>query len=158
MGQSRSLSIETEISAPPETVRSVFLDFRRHKEWHHIFTIKCLDPTIEPVNLKLGDKLDIDIKGYSFKFQFQPTIVENSPTSFQWLGGVPVLFYGKHQFYFSHSQDTPGGTTLIQREDFSGPLAFLAGPTWSIGKTSRQNFETLSRDLKMAAEAAANQS
>ncbi|KAI1385653.1 uncharacterized protein F4822DRAFT_413813 [Hypoxylon trugodes] len=150
------LSAQTEIAAPPEVVRSVFLDFQQHKEFHHIFTIKSLDPSIQPVNLKPGDKLDVDIKGYPFKFQFQPTIIENSPGTFQWLGSVPLLLGGKHEFYFSQSQETPGGTTLIQKEDFTGLLAFLTGPKWSFGKTSIHNFETLNKDLKTAAEAAAN--
>lgn len=78
MGQVQSLSTQTEVAASPETVRSVFLDFQRHKEWHHVYTIKCVDPTIQPANLKPGDKLDVDIKGFPFKFQFQPKIIVSS--------------------------------------------------------------------------------
>ncbi|KAK8071199.1 hypothetical protein PG997_011402 [Apiospora hydei] len=154
MGQSQSVSTQTEVAAPPET----FLNFQQHKEWHGIFEIKCLDPNIQRANLKPGDKLDVNIKGYPLKFQFQPTVLYNSPDTFQWLGSVPVLFWGKHQFYFTPSQDTPGGTTLIQREDFGGLLAFVVGPTWSFGQKSFQNFKTLNRDLKIAAESATSQS
>jgi hypothetical protein len=58
--------------------RKQLLDFHRHKQWHQIYTIKSLDPSIEPAHLKPGHKLDVDIKGYPFKFQFQPTIAVSS--------------------------------------------------------------------------------
>ncbi|VUC26700.1 unnamed protein product [Clonostachys rosea] len=152
MGQSHSLSVQIEIEAPPETVRSVVLDFQRYKEFHQVFTIQCLDPEMQPEDLQAGDKLDVDIKGYSFKFRFQPTLVENSPSTFQWYGSAPFLFSGKHQFFFSPSQETPGGTTLIQREEFNGLLAHQIEPSWAFGKQTRDNFQTFNQDVKAEAE------
>ncbi|RYP26548.1 hypothetical protein DL768_011688 [Monosporascus sp. mg162] len=148
MGQSQSLSTQIEIAATPET----FLDFQRYKEWHQTFSITSLDPGKQPMDLKPGDRLEVDIKGFSFK----STVVENSPECFQWLGSVPVLFHGAHQFHFSHSQETPGGTTLVQKEDFTGLLAFMMRPGWRMEKQSRENFNALNRDLKAAAEKVAS--
>lgn len=72
----------------------------------------------------------------------------------QWRGSVSVLFSGTHYFWFSPSEETPGGTTLVQGEDVGGLLAFLLGPTWIFGRKALENFEALNRDLKLVAEVA----
>jgi hypothetical protein len=66
------------------------------------------------------------------------------------------MLLGTHQFHFSPSQKTPGGTTLVQQEDFTGPLAVLFRPGWSMGTQTQGNFEAFNRDLKAAVEKAAS--
>lgn len=65
------------------------------------------------------------------------------------------MFVGTHEFRFNSSEKTPGGTKLIQKEDFSGPLAILMGESWGFGGSSRKNFEQFNENLKKAAEKAA---
>ncbi|CAH0047555.1 unnamed protein product [Clonostachys solani] len=132
MGQTCSLYSQIEINASPEIVRSVLLDFERHKNWHATYVFKCLDPKIKPIDLKPGDKLDMEIRGYTlmgcpYPFRFQPTL-----------------------------RETPGGTTFIQSEEFTGLFAFLVGQIWAFGRQSLGHFRVLSQDLKTAAEQQAN--
>jgi len=62
------------------------------------------------------------------------------------------LFVGEHQFYFKESDKTPAGTTLVQKEDFSGLLSFLQRPGWKFAIQTQGNFEKLNQDIKAAAE------
>lgn len=77
---------------------------------------------------------------------------ENSTEEFRWVGSIPLLFTGEHYFRFEPSKKIPGGTTLIQGENFSGLLSFLAGPTYSMGKKTLQMFESFNEDLKKRVE------
>ncbi len=77
---------------------------------------------------------------------------ENTPAVFSWRGSFYGLFIGVHQFHFKPSEKIPGGTTLVQKEDFSGILAFLVNENMSSGKKTRANFEALNKDLKAKAE------
>ncbi|OTB08091.1 hypothetical protein M426DRAFT_7897 [Hypoxylon sp. CI-4A] len=70
MGQASSLQVETEIAAPPELVRSIFMDFPKQEQWHHIFSLTTVHSNQEAIDLKPGDKISVDIKGYAFKFAF----------------------------------------------------------------------------------------
>ncbi|CAI6098788.1 unnamed protein product [Clonostachys chloroleuca] len=161
MGQTYSLFTKIEINAPPDIVRSVLLDFEHHKNWHATYVFKSLDPKIKPIDLRPGDKLDIEIRGYTFMgypypFRFQPTIRENIPELLEWNGGPRMIFNGTHSFIFSYSRENPSGTTFIQSEVFTGLLAFLVGQNWEFGRQSLGHFQVLSQDLKTAAEQQAN--
>jgi hypothetical protein len=74
---------------------------------------------------------------------------------FKWTGNFYGLLLGTHQFYFIHSQESPGNTLLIQKEDFTGPLSILFKQDWSSEKQTKGNFEEFNRDIKAAAERAA---
>jgi len=139
---------QIEIAASPETVRSVFLDWQRYKEWHQAWTFTTHDSTKQPADLKPGDGIKVDLKGTIIN----PVIVENSPNSFQWRGSLYGFFVGVHQFHFTPSETAPGNTTLVQKEDFGGPLSFLVRPGWSLAKQTQANFEVFNKDLKAAAE------
>ena len=52
---------------------------------------------------------------------------ENSPEVFTWRGGATGVFVGQHSFRFEPSKITPGGTTFVQEENFSGVLTFPMG-------------------------------
>jgi hypothetical protein len=71
---------------------------------------------------------------------------------FCWRGSIPYIFSGDHSFHFNPSQITPGHTTFVHAEDFSGMLSFLVGPTWSMGKSTRVNYEKFNAELKARVE------
>jgi hypothetical protein len=45
-----------------------------------------------------------------------------------------------------------GNTTLVQKEDFGGLLAFLVSPGWSMAKQTQANFEDFNVRIKEAVE------
>lgn len=57
------------------------------------------------------------------------------------------LVAGLHTFEFNPSTTTPGGTTFIQKEEYSGLLAFLMTPSL-LGKKIKGQFERFNADLK----------
>lgn len=59
---------------------------------------------------------------------------------------------GAHFFRFEPSKKTPGGTTFVQGEHFTGALSFLMGETWSYGKSTKAMFEKLNESLKKKME------
>ncbi|KAI5459224.1 hypothetical protein BGZ63DRAFT_337250, partial [Mariannaea sp. PMI_226] len=147
MGQSQSITAEIEIQASPERVRSVFMDFARYSEWSQ-WSFELADSGKTPSELKAGDQLKVSLKG----MKFSPSVVKNSPESFQWLGSLPLVFVGQHQFNFTPSQKHPGGTTFTQREDFSGALAFLMKPGSSGSESTLANWNGFNAELKKEAE------
>jgi hypothetical protein len=58
-------------------------------------------------------------------------------------------------FRFEPSATTPGGTTFVQAEEFSGLLAILFSSNSSMRKKTQKNFETFNSDLKVRAESLA---
>jgi len=65
---------------------------------------------------------------------------------------VPYIFSGEHSFQFRSSEITPGHTTFVNKEDFSGLLSFLVGEGWSMGKSTKTGFEGFCSDLKARVE------
>jgi hypothetical protein len=88
----------------------------------------------------------------------KPTFLENSPSAFRWLGeGLGGTFNGEHIFRFEESKLTPGGTTFVQEEKFSGAMTWMIGEGAVAGmvgfrKTTVEGFESLNGDLKRACE------
>ncbi|KAI1618933.1 hypothetical protein EDD36DRAFT_45546 [Exophiala viscosa] len=148
MGQSQSLSTQVEIQASPDTVRSVFMDFSRYNQWTN-WSIVPTDSGKQPADLKPNDYLKVDIGG---GMAFQPLVVENTSDTFQWLGSLPVLFSGKHEFHFSPSNEHPGGTRVVQLENFTGLLAFLMSPGWSMRQSTLDKWDAFFVDLKKEVE------
>ncbi|TVY84426.1 hypothetical protein LSUE1_G002659 [Lachnellula suecica] len=63
--------------------------------------------------IEKGEKLDAD-----FGFPMQVTVLENTPSMFEWAGQMLYLFLGEHTFGFEPSKITPGGTTFMNKEEF----------------------------------------
>lgn len=123
-------------------------------------------------DLKKGDKLDVAIPGMGFqpvvvvsKIYFSPNhassifsyptrtmliIQTNEPLIFSWLGSIPYIISGQHDFKFTPDPTNPNRTLFSQSESFTGLLGFTANLFG--GKTSA-GWEAVNRDLKKAAEA-----
>ncbi|WYZ45978.1 hypothetical protein EsH8_IX_000203 [Colletotrichum jinshuiense] len=148
MGQTQSVSAEIEIQASPATVRSVFLDFQRYKQWSQGWVIEPVEPTKSPLELKADDQVKVNMRGTAF----QPVIQENTSEVFTWEGSIPVLFTGAHQFYFKPSEQNPGGTKFIQIEVFRGLLSFLMAPMWGLRQKTLVGWNEFNADLKKEVE------
>ncbi|KAI8186673.1 hypothetical protein KHU50_001292 [Colletotrichum sp. SAR 10_65] len=148
MGVTHSIATEVEIAAPPATVKSVFLDWHRFDQWTKVWKMSTKDESKKPSELKEGDVVSTNLKGMAFT----PVILENSKELFRWNGSLPYIFSGAHSFYFRASEKTPGGTTMIQTEDFSGLLAFLMKPFWGFEKKTLANWREFDADIKKESE------
>ncbi|KAK1585574.1 uncharacterized protein LY79DRAFT_518511 [Colletotrichum navitas] len=148
MGSTHSLSAEIEIQASPADVRSVFLDFQRYKEWSQGWTLTPMEAGKDPSDLKDGDQIQANMRGMSFK----PVIKENTSDALHWVGSLPGIFTGRHEFYFKPSDVNPGGTRFVQAEEFSGLLAFVMAPGWSFRDKSLAGWNEFNADLKKEVE------
>lgn len=84
-----------------------------------------------------------------------PVVITNSADEFKWAGklwNIPGLFNGDHYFKFTPSTKTPGGTTFVQGEDFSGILTFLMAEWSSFRASTVKGFEAFNQDLKKRCE------
>jgi hypothetical protein len=137
----------TRLSLTP-SLHDQFLDFPSYSTWTHGFikSITPADPTVAP-----GTKLRNVLQGMTIS----PTIMANSPQEFRWRGvlwGIPGLFTGEHQFRFEPSKITPGGTTFVQAEKFSGILTFMIAEGTGFWKSTKEGFEGFNEDLKKRCE------
>jgi len=88
----------------------------------------------------------------------KPTFLENSETTFRWLGeGLGGTFNGEHIFRYESSATTPGGTTFVQEEKFQGAMTWMIGEGSLAGlvgfrKTTVEGFEGFNRELKKVCE------
>ena len=82
---------------------------------------------------------------------------ENSAECFSWEGSLYGLLVGKHDFCFSPSEENPGFTTFIQKEDFRGPLTILFRP-WSKKDMASASWNEFNESLKKEAERVARKS
>ena len=62
------------------------------------------------------------------------------------------MLLGEHELSWRPSTKTLGGTTFRQRENWRGLIVFLWGPSWSMGKNTRKNFEAFNAEVKKEAE------
>lgn len=67
------------------------------------------------------------------------------------MGSIPVLLYGTHHFIFAPSEENPGGTCFIQREDFQGLTAWAFWP-WRNSVKPSQPWADFNAGLKREAE------
>ena len=115
----RTITTEIAISATPERVWEVLMDFDTYPEWNPFVTVIAGDPWP-------GGRLDVSISPPGGKpMRFRPTVTASEPERFfQWLGrlGVPGVFDGRHSFRLD---PTEHGTRFEHREDFTGLLSFL---------------------------------
>ena len=78
---------------------------------------------------------------------------ESLPNTFKWRGvGLCGLFIGEHSFRFEPSKTTPGSTTFVHGEVFSGALSFLMTPALGLSKKTEAGFQGFKRDLKARME------
>lgn len=157
-----TVTTKVDIAAPPDLVRSLFLDFPAISKWHtgHFKAITVLDSAATNVTtnpsssvgekLKVGDRLRISLSdGMSFK----ATVVENTALRFAWKGGWSHVVIGEHSFQFEPSTLTPGGTTLTHAETFTGGLVSLCRPFLKDDKAKTSpGFERFNVDIKRRAE------
>ncbi|KAH7401136.1 hypothetical protein DE146DRAFT_655063 [Phaeosphaeria sp. MPI-PUGE-AT-0046c] len=136
-----------EIACPPQVVREKFLDFASLPKYHSSFftSITPLGP-LEP-----KQKIRIVFVGMG---KMEGTIISNKPEAFTWLGSLPYIFSGAHTFHFTPSTKTPGGTTFVQEETFTGALSWLMGGSFvakqlgDMGKKTEKNWEGYNKDFK----------
>lgn len=86
--------------------------------------------------------------------ELTPFSQANTAEEFKWLGSLPYIFSGYHSFQFRPSEITPGHTTFVNKEEFSGALSFMVAEGWSMGKKTKVGFEGFCSDLKARVEGA----
>ncbi|KAF1933204.1 uncharacterized protein M421DRAFT_643 [Didymella exigua CBS 183.55] len=151
---SNVLRASIEINASPEAVRAKFLDFSALPSYSRFF--EKVDSPRPGIELQKGDKVSIKITNSP---TFAGSIVTNTPELFAWTGSVPLIFTGTHTFHWTPSQTTPGGTTFMQEEKFTGLLGGLLYSDGAIAKSAgmkektRKGWEGFNVDLKRAVEA-----
>jgi hypothetical protein len=72
---------------------------------------------------------------------------------FQWRGSLWPIFVGDHAWHFKPSAATPGGTTLVQEENFTGLMSFTMKEGSSGEVKTKANFAKFNADIKKKAEA-----
>lgn len=107
---------EIEVAASPETVRSVFFNWAAYPSWNNNFRLTPPEGKL-PQDLAKNEYINVEIVG---GMKFKPYVTRNEADGFSWLGFGYYIFNGEHQFSWKPSQKTPGHTTLVQKEDFSG--------------------------------------
>ncbi|KAF2113269.1 hypothetical protein BDV96DRAFT_601448 [Lophiotrema nucula] len=143
-----TIRTEIEIAASPETVRSVFLNWPSYPSWNNNFRLTPPKGK-EAKDLQKKEYIKVEIVD---AMKFSPYITKNDADGFSWMGFGYYIFNGEHQFSWTKSEKTPGGTTLVQKEDFSGLLSFLVAPGWSQGKKTAANFSAFNEAVKKEAE------
>jgi hypothetical protein len=113
------LHTEIEIEATPEQVWAVLSDLGAYRSWNP-FVTDLQGAVVE------GTRLRVRLSppgGRGITMKPRVTVAEPA-RAFEWLGhlGVPGVFDGRHRFEL---RPTATGTTLVQRETFSGVLASL---------------------------------
>ncbi|KAI0509702.1 hypothetical protein F5B22DRAFT_615696 [Xylaria bambusicola] len=139
-----SASATIEIARSPAHVRRVFLDFARFHEWCQ-GPVKAVQTLAPGGRTDAGDKVKVSFGG---GISATAEISENSPTQFKWRTSLPGLLKAEHTFRFEDSKITPGWTTFINSETFTGFLSLLGGSH----DGSSPGFEKFNQSLKQRAE------
>ncbi|OCK74698.1 hypothetical protein K432DRAFT_260734, partial [Lepidopterella palustris CBS 459.81] len=82
---------------------------------------------------------------------------ENSLSTFSNRASLPYIFTGEHSFSYLPSESSPGHTTLVQREVFSGALSFVMGEGFlarqmGMTETTNKNWLEYNTDFKVWCE------
>ncbi|MBB6578021.1 hypothetical protein HNP33_002089 [Comamonas odontotermitis] len=141
-----NLVTSISISASPERVWEILMDFARYPEWNPFI---C---SLEGASSE-GQVLEVKIQPEGGRaMTFRPTVLRNTPTGeFRWLGKLLIkgLFDGEH--YFKLEPIAGGGTRFTQGEQFSGVLVSLFRD--SLDKGTKAGFEAMNLAMKKRAEA-----
>ncbi len=139
------ITTDIEISATPQRVWSILVDFPSHSQWNPFV---C---SIEGVP-KAGERLKVAIQPPGGKgMTFRPTVLVATPEQeLRWLGRflLPGIFDGEH--YFQIVPIGPDRVRFIHGEKFSGILVSLAKSGLEGG--TRAGFVAMNRALKARAE------
>ena len=137
---------EIEITATPERVWSILIDFIAYPQWN---------PLIRSITgaVKTGERLTVFIQPAGGKgMTFRPAVLVALPDQeLRWLGHflLPGIFAGEH--YFQIEPISPGRVRFIQGEKFSGILVALIKSSLEDG--TKSGFIAMNRALKIQAEA-----
>ena len=143
----QELHSEIEIEASPEQVWAVLSDLEAYGSWNP-FVTDVRGAVVE------GTRLRVRLTppgGRGITMKPRVTVAEPART-FEWLGhlGVRGLFDGRHRFEL---RPTATGTTLIQRETFTGLLASLLMRV--LAEKTTAGFVLMNEALKARVEQAA---
>lgn len=141
----RELKTSIEISATPDKIWNILMDFDRYPEWNpFIISIRG--------RAKIRERLKITVQPPESKpmvFKPQVTLYKKNK-QFGWLGSLMMrgVFDGHHIFEI---EDHGNGTCMFtQREEFSG---LLVGMLWkTLDTKTRAGFNAMNEELKKLAE------
>lgn len=141
----KELKTSVTISASPDKIWSILMDFDKYPEWNP-FIISIIGKA------KLRERLKVTIQPPGSKpMVFKPQVtLYKKDKQFGWLGGLFMrgIFDGHH--IFEIEDDGDGRCTFIQREEFGGLLVPLL---WkSLNTKTRAGFEAMNDKLKSLAE------
>ncbi|KAH8598541.1 hypothetical protein B0O99DRAFT_591801 [Bisporella sp. PMI_857] len=149
-----SLECKVEIAAPPAAVRAKFLNFSQTPNWSPNGFIQKVSPIAPSTELRLvpDEPIEVQLAMGTFK----SNIVKNTPEEFAWRASIPYIFTGTHYFKFTPSA-TPGHTTFIQVEYFTGALGWMMGDSLvaklvGMREGTRVRWEAFNKDLKAEME------
>ncbi len=144
----KELITEIEISASPECIWHILVDFIQYPEWN---------PFIKKIKgeIREGSRLKVHIepsggRGMTFKPVVKRVALHRE---FRWSGHfiVPGLFDGEHCFELLPADN--GKVRFVQRETFRG---FLVPVFWkSLEEPTKQGFKNMNESLKQRAEESA---
>lgn len=140
-----TLSVAHDIEAPPQTVWKTLTDLPRFKDWNPFIRAARGKPAV-------GAMLRVRVRpSLRVPLVFRPIVlVCDENRELRWKGWFlrPWLASGDHTFKL---EDVPGGTRLVQTEEFHGilPLFFKK----LIAREARRGFEAMNTALKARAEA-----
>ncbi|KAI1195869.1 hypothetical protein F5X97DRAFT_306973 [Nemania serpens] len=137
-----------EIARSPAHVRRVLTDFPKYHEWVQ-GSIKGVEVLSADGSISVGDKIKISFPGMG---TFSGEIAANSPAELKWRNKWPGLLLAEHSFRFEPSTITPGHTTFVNSEEFSGALTYLTYLTGKPHGESSPGFELFNKSLKERAE------
>jgi len=130
-----------------------FLNFSQISQYSPKGFIKSITSLSPDGTFNSGDTINVVLAGVGYKM----VVLENTPITFCWRGSLYGLFIGDHRFSFTGSKPSPGQTTFIQEENFSGVLGWIMGEgVWAralgMRESTRKNFEGFNEDLKAWSE------
>lgn len=142
----KTMFSEIVVAAPPERVWEVLVDLARYPEWNPFLVAASGE-------VREGARLEIRFRPPGGRaLTMRPTVTRaRAPEGLEWLGrlGLPGLFDGRHIFEL---HPAPGGTRLVQREEFRGVLVPLFAR--SLDRHTLEGFVAMNAALKARVEQA----
>jgi hypothetical protein len=140
----KTVSVTTQIDAPPSAVWAVLTDLGRYPEWNPLFKEAS-------GRVAVGSRINLRSVHPSTGrlMTVKPKITVADPdTELRWVSSLPGVISGEHSFVLAPAD---GGTRLEQSEIYRGLLTALSGKTLGLAETS---FRELNEALKARVEGA----